>query len=78
MAIGNGNIKRKFGVLLIASTAVALSTSGMTATARVDQIRGDQFRGHEYRGARRIWPGGAHRRDLDHDHRQQIAVPKLC
>jgi hypothetical protein len=49
MAIGNGNIKRKLGVLLIASAAVALGVSGMSATATADQVREDQARGEHER-----------------------------
>jgi hypothetical protein len=48
MAIGNGNMKRKLGVLLIAS-AVALGVSGTIATARADQVR-DQAREDQERG----------------------------
>src|SRR3954449_8850840 len=50
MAIGNGNIKRKLGVLLIASAAVALGVSGIGATARADQSREGQGREDTERG----------------------------
>jgi hypothetical protein len=44
MGIGNGNIKRKLGILLVAAAAVALGVSGITGTARANQARADQER----------------------------------
>ena len=49
--LGNGNIKRKVGVLLIASATLALGVSGMSSTAGEDQAREDQEKG-EHGGSR--------------------------